>query len=33
VFVKWPQGKSPDFDEMRSDIMIGYVCFNIISFY
>ena len=25
VFIKWPNGTSPDYDEMQNDIMIGYV--------
>jgi hypothetical protein len=26
VFVKWPPNQSPDAAEVKSDIMIGYVC-------
>lgn len=25
VFVKWPSSQNPDFDETKSDIMLGYV--------
>lgn len=25
VFIEWPKGKSPDFNEYKNDIMLGYV--------